>query len=228
MERDELARPSLHRHRPLPDVVHFPPSIPGYPSLHRRLASPSSGRLRFRVLALALARLVVEVDSSKGRALRLRWLRSLLGRDRRPLRREAPVEEASRLRQLSPPASVCVPPGLCLLPVSRCLIFFLSLENGSRMSMSMWDDVDGGAIADRLPRGSDSWRRPFRYHIGARDSPRASSRFPLSPAVSFSPSPFRFQANASRMHHSIFPFRVNLSPISVLNISCLHCRLFAA
>jgi hypothetical protein len=74
--------------------------------------------------------------------------------------------------------------------------------------------VDGGAIADRLPRGSDSWRRAFRYHIGARDSPRASSRFPLSPAVSFSPSPFRFQANASRMHHSTFPLRLTFPHIS--------------
>ena len=74
--------------------------------------------------------------------------------------------------------------------------------------------MDGGAIADRLPRGSDSWRRAFRYHIGAQDSPRASSRFSLSPVVSFSPSPFRFQANASRMHHSTFPLRLTFPHIS--------------
>jgi hypothetical protein len=80
MERKELARPSLHRRLPLP--------LPG--------------RFRFRVLAQALAHLVAEVHPSHGLALRLRWFRSVLGRDCRPLRHEALVAEANPLGQLFP------------------------------------------------------------------------------------------------------------------------------
>jgi hypothetical protein len=65
----------------------------------------------------SLRRLMAEVDSPKRRVLRQRWVRSLLGRDHRPLRRETLAVEAIRLRQLSPQGR----PRSCLICVCSSL-----------------------------------------------------------------------------------------------------------
>jgi hypothetical protein len=118
---------------------------------------------------------------------------------------------------LSPPASASILPGLRLLPVSRCLIFFLSLESGSRTSMSVWVGADGG------PRGFDRFgaraqREPgaIGYPVGAQEGYRSFIRLLIFSFLSFS----RRRRPRAVLHRRIVPFRPTF-PVSVFNVGCL-------
>ena len=66
--------------------------------------------------------------------------------------------------------SASVLPGLCLPPVSRCLIFFLSLENGSRTSMLAWVGAVGG------PHSFDRFGAHAQHELGAMGRPVGPKR----------------------------------------------------
>jgi hypothetical protein len=78
---------------------------------------------------------------------------------------------------------------------------------------------DGGAIADRLPRG----RAPYGV-LWAPKLPKSVLAVSLSPVIFSLSFPRKRQPHAPER----FSFAFNLSPISVLSISCLQCQLFAA
>jgi len=86
--------------------VHLPPGFGVNPSgwlpLRRPLLLPLPDDYRFHALAQIPVHLAEWVEPSKKLALQLRRLYSPLGRDFRPLRREALVEEANSLSQPSP------------------------------------------------------------------------------------------------------------------------------
>jgi hypothetical protein len=69
--------------------------------------------------------------------------------------------------------------------------------------LGVWTS-DGGAIGDRLPRGG-----ALRC-LWAPKLPKSVLAVSLSPVVFF--SPFRFHANVSRMHRSVFPSHSTFPP----------------
>ena len=117
MERHELAQFPLHWHHSLLGWVHFPPQLRcldedlNAPSwlLHRHMPLPLLDRPQLHVLTRIPAHLTEEVEPPP----------DTIGDSGRG---SEPVGSA-----LSVTASDPVPPGLRLLPVSRCLTFFFRL-----------------------------------------------------------------------------------------------------